>query len=148
MPSTVLSTIDELVKAGYPTPPTKYNIGSDMASDMALIPLYSQGGASFGTEHRERALALLLRKYGGVDYDKHWGTTVHLIDDGADTKWLLCSSSQSNGGGGTQTDVIIEEKTISSTYLMMSDVMKNDGNGGHRQIVRGYPAMRIYYIIN
>jgi len=26
------------------------------------------------------------RKYGGVDYDKHWGTTVHLIDDGADTK--------------------------------------------------------------
>ena len=61
-------------------------IGSDMASDMALIRLYSQGGASFGTEHRERALALLLRKYGGVDYDKHWGTTVHLIDDGADTK--------------------------------------------------------------
>jgi hypothetical protein len=53
---------------------------------MALIRLYSQGGASFGTEHRERALALLLRKYGGVDYDKHWGTTVHLIDDGADTK--------------------------------------------------------------
>ena len=139
MPSTVLSTIDELVKAGYPTPPTKYNIGSDMASDMALIRLYSQGGASFGTEHRERALALLLRKYGGVDYDKHWGTTVHLIDDGADTKWLLCSSSQSNGGG----DVIIKEKTISSTYLMMSDVMKNDGNGGHRQT-----AMRIYYIIN
>jgi len=46
------------------------------------------------------------------------------------------------------TDVIIKEKTISSTYLMMSDVMKNDGNGGHRQIVRGYPAMRIYYIIN
>ena len=86
MPSTVLSTIDELVKAGYPTPPTTYNIGSDMASDMALIRLYSQGGASFGTEHRERALALLLRKYGGVDYDKHWGTTVHLIDDGADTK--------------------------------------------------------------
>ena len=147
MPSTVLSTIDELVKAGYLTPPTKYNIGSDMASDMALIRLYSQGGASFGTEHRERALALLLRKYGGVDYDKHWGTTVHLIDDGADTKWLLCSS-QSNGDGGTQTDVIIKEKTISSTYLMMSDVMKNDGNGGHRQIVRGYPAMRIYYIIN
>ena len=102
--------IDELVKAGYPTPPTKYNIGSDVASDRALIRLYNQGGASSDTEHREKFLAFLLRKkYGGIDYDKHWGTTVHLIDDGADTKWLLCSSSQSNGGGGTQTDVIIKD---------------------------------------
>ena len=82
------------------TPPTKYNIGSDVASDMALIRLYSQGGASFGTEHRERALALLLRKYGDVDYDKHWGMNGGA--DNADTKWLLCSSSQSNSGGGTQ----------------------------------------------
>ena len=87
--STVLSTVDELVKAGYPTPPTKYNNDSCVASDMALIRLYSQGGVTFGTEHRERALAALLVKFGGVDYNSHWNTAVHSKDDEEDIKLLL-----------------------------------------------------------
>ena len=28
------------------------------------------------------------------------------------------------------------------------DVVKNDGNGGRRRMMRGYPAMRIDYIDN
>ena len=84
--STVLSTVDELVKAGYQTPPTKYNNDSCVASDMALIRLYSQGGVTFGTEHRERALAALLVKFGGVDYNSHLNTAVHSKDDEEDIK--------------------------------------------------------------
>jgi hypothetical protein len=37
-----------------------------------LIQIYSQS-KSFG-DHNERALALLLIKDGGIDYDTHWGT--------------------------------------------------------------------------
>ena len=41
------------------------------ATELALIEIYSQS-KSFG-DHNERALALLLIKDGGIDYDMHWG---------------------------------------------------------------------------
>ena len=41
------------------------------ATELALIQIYSQS-KSFG-DHNERALALLLIKDGGIDYDMHWG---------------------------------------------------------------------------